>query len=104
MRISRCQLECHYMQCHIIRQLRFRAPAPASGESLVPITVKPVDAAAIEDARMRLAGLSRITPLIPLDAAPENKTITLKLECLQPIGCFKIRPIGNAVLAKERSS
>src|ERR1700734_541700 len=53
---------------------------------------------------MRLAGLSRITPLIPLDAAPENKTITLKLECLQPIGCFKIRPIGNAVLAKERSS
>lgn len=70
----------------------------------MPITVKPVDAAAIEDARMRLAGLSRITPLIPLDAAPENKTITLKLECLQPIGCFKIRPIGNAVLAKERSS
>ena len=70
----------------------------------MPITVKPVDAAAIEEARRRLAGLSRITPLMPLDAAPANKTVTLKLECLQTIGCFKIRPIGIAVLAKERSS
>ena len=70
----------------------------------MPITVKPVDAAAIEEARRRLAGLSRITPLIPLETALENKAVTLKLECLQPIGCFKIRPIGNAVLAKERSS
>jgi threonine dehydratase len=70
----------------------------------VPIAVKPVDAASIEEARRRLDGLSRITPLIPLDAAPENKTVTLKLESLQPIGCFKIRPIGNAVLARERSS
>jgi threonine dehydratase len=80
------------------------APATASGEPFVPIIVKPVDAATIEEARKRLAGLSRITPLIPFDAGPENKTVTLKLECLQPIGCFKIRPIGNAVLAKERSS
>jgi threonine dehydratase len=70
----------------------------------VSFGIKPVDAAAIEAARRRLAGLSRTTPLIPLDAAPESKIVTLKLECLQPIGCFKIRPIGSAVLAKERST
>jgi threonine dehydratase len=91
------------MQCHIIGQLQDRNPVIA-GESPLAIAVKPVDAASIKEARRRLAGLARLTPLIPLDAAPDDKTVTLKLESLQPIGCFKIRPIGNAVLAKERSS
>ena len=62
--------------------------------------VKPVVMAQIDAARARLEGLSMISPLVPCDAAPAGKTISLKLENLQPIGSFKIRPIGNAVLAR----
>jgi threonine dehydratase len=63
--------------------------------------VKPVSQAQIEAARSRLDGLSLFTPLIACDAAPEGKQVSLKLENLQPIGSFKVRPIGNAVLARS---
>jgi threonine dehydratase len=63
-------------------------------------TVEPVDMGQIEAARSRLAGLASVTPLIACDAAPAGKSVRLKLENLQPIGSFKIRPIGNAVLAR----
>lgn len=56
--------------------------------------------AQIEAAQGRLAGLAMMTPLVACDAAPAGKSIRLKLENLQPIGSFKIRPIGNAVLAR----
>jgi threonine dehydratase len=62
--------------------------------------VRPVTMLQIEAARARLEGLSMISPLVPCDAAPAGKTVRLKLENLQPIGSFKIRPIGNAVLAR----
>jgi threonine dehydratase len=62
--------------------------------------VKPVTMVQIEAARARLEGLSIVSPLVPCDAAPAGKTVRLKLENLQPIGSFKIRPIGNAVLAR----
>ena len=62
--------------------------------------VKPVVMAQIDAARARLEGLSIISPLVQCDAAPAGKTIGLKLENLQPIGSFKIRPIGNAVLTR----
>ena len=62
--------------------------------------VKPVVMAQIDEARARLEGLSMISPLVLCDAAPAGKTIGLKLENLQLIGSFKIRPIGNAVLAR----
>ncbi|HEY0800575.1 MAG TPA: pyridoxal-phosphate dependent enzyme [Steroidobacteraceae bacterium] len=45
-----------------------------------------------------------ISPLVGYDAAPPGKTIRLKLENLQPIGSFKIRPIANAVLSKGRAA
>jgi threonine dehydratase len=64
--------------------------------------VKPVGMAQIADARARIAGLSKMTPLIGCDIAPPGKTIRLKLENLQPIGSFKVRPIANAVLSKNR--
>ena len=57
--------------------------------------------AQIEAARARIAGLSMTAPLVGCDAAPPGKTLRLKLENLQPIGSFKIRPIGNAVLSKH---
>jgi threonine dehydratase len=65
--------------------------------------VKPVGMAQIEAARARIAGLSMISPLVACDIAPPGKTIRLKLENLQPIGSFKVRPIANAVLSRNRA-
>jgi len=45
-----------------------------------------------------------MTPLVGCDIAPPGKTIRLKLENLQPIGSFKVRPIANAVLSKNRAA
>jgi threonine dehydratase len=65
--------------------------------------VKPVDMTQIAAARTRVAGLSMLTPLVGCELAPPGKTIRLKLENLQPIGSFKVRPIANAVLSKNRA-
>jgi threonine dehydratase len=65
--------------------------------------VKPVAMPQIEAARARLEGLSIVSPVVACDAAPAGKKVCLKLENLQPIGSFKIRPIGNAVLARARA-
>jgi threonine dehydratase len=65
--------------------------------------VKPVGIAQIDAARERINDLSLITPLVGCDIAPPGKTIRLKLENLQPIGSFKIRPIANAVLSRNRA-
>jgi threonine dehydratase len=65
--------------------------------------VKPVDKIQIEAARVRIADLHLRTPLVDCDAAPQGCTLRLKLENLQPIGSFKIRPIGNAVLSQKRA-
>jgi len=43
------------------------------------------------------------TPLVSCDIAPPGKTLRLKMENLQPIGSFKVRPIANAVLSRNRS-
>src|ERR1700722_5213618 len=64
--------------------------------------VQPVAMAQIEAARARLEGLSAVSPLVACGAAPAGKTVLLKLENLQSVGSFKIRPIGNAVLARDR--
>jgi threonine dehydratase len=64
--------------------------------------VQPVGKAQIAAARLRVADLSMITPLVGCDIAPQGKTVRLKLENLQPIGSFKIRPIANAVLSRKR--
>jgi threonine dehydratase len=65
--------------------------------------VKAVGMAQIDAARGRIADLSMISPLVGCDIAPQGKTVRLKLENLQPIGSFKIRPIANAVLTKRRA-
>ncbi len=62
--------------------------------------VQPVAMPQIEAARARLEGMSTVSPVVTCGAAPAGKSIRLKLENLQPIGSFKIRPIGNAVLAR----
>ncbi|MEP7010640.1 MAG: pyridoxal-phosphate dependent enzyme [Acidobacteriota bacterium] len=66
----------------------------------------------IRAARERLAGIVRPTPLIrlPLDGVIDDShegpppEIWLKLENLQPIGSFKLRGAGNAMLAAPREA
>jgi threonine dehydratase len=65
--------------------------------------VKPVDITQITAARARIEGLSMVSPLVGCDLAPPGKTVRLKLENLQPIGSFKVRPIANAVLSRKRA-
>ena len=43
------------------------------------------------------------TPLVRLRAGNERRQVYLKLENLQPIGAFKIRCMGNALLAANRA-
>jgi threonine dehydratase len=60
----------------------------------VPINAVSLDE--IRAARGRIAGSAIRTPLVrlPVDGPAE---IFLKLECLQPIGSFKLRGAGNAI-------
>jgi threonine dehydratase len=53
-------------------------------------------------ARERLAGLVVRTPLVRLDLPDAVGPIWLKLENLQPIGSFKLRGAGNAMLLAGR--
>jgi len=64
------------------------APLPA---------VEPIEAAAIEAARERIAGTIVRTPLIKLQTGTPSPEIYLKLENLQPINAFKLRGAANAV-------
>jgi len=52
----------------------------------------------IRAARTRIANSAVRTPLIPLDGfGRDGGGLWLKLECLQPIGSFKIRGAANAI-------
>jgi threonine dehydratase len=51
----------------------------------------------IRAARERLRGLALRTPLVRLNVDEAPAEIYLKLECLQPIGSFKLRGAGNAI-------
>jgi threonine dehydratase len=55
-------------------------------------------------ARARIRGTAIRTPLIPLDANLAGTRIFLKLENLQPLGSFKIRPAVNLVASLEAGS
>ena len=57
-----------------------------------------ISLAEIEAARDRLAGAVVRTPLIRLELEDAPAEIYLKLENLQPIGAFKLRGAGNALL------
>src|SRR6185312_15962745 len=64
--------------------------------------VQPIRLAEAQAAQARLADLTLRTPVVACHAAPPGKFVRLKLENLQPIGSFKLRPVGNAVLASTR--
>jgi threonine dehydratase len=59
---------------------------------------------AIRDARPHLAGAVRRTPVVPLGAGAGEPSVHLKLECLQPIGSFKLRGALNAVSLADNAA
>ncbi len=59
--------------------------------------VGPIPLGAIEAARARIADAAIRSPLIRLDAPELPNEVWVKLECLQPIGSFKIRGATNAM-------
>ena len=65
--------------------------------------VGPIDLADIRAARERIAGAAIRTPLVRLEAAGASAEVWLKLECLQPIGSFKIRGAANAMALADRA-
>src|SRR5579864_797003 len=58
----------------------------------------------IRAARDRIAGMAARTPLARLNLDDAPAEIYLKLENLQPIGSFKLRGAGNAVLKAGRET
>ena len=71
-------------------------PARASAGVGVEVDVL-IPLAEIEAARERIADVAIRTPLVRLQAPESPAEIWLKLECLQPIGSFKIRGAANAI-------
>ena len=67
-------------------------------------SIRQVPLEAIEAARERIAGAAIRAPLVPFDAPDVDATIWLKLECLQPIGSFKIRGASNAMALAGRDA
>lgn len=59
-----------------------------------------VGLAGIQSALERLRDLDLFSPMVRLQTVSMDRTVMLKLENLQPVGSFKIRPIGNAVQAR----
>ncbi len=59
--------------------------------------IRPIELAAIREARQRIAGTILRTPLIRLELGPDYPDIRLKLENLQPINAYKLRGAANAV-------
>lgn len=60
--------------------------------------LRPVPPDAVRSAQRRLAGTALRTPLVRLNVEEAPAEIYLKLETLQPVGSFKMRGLGNAVL------
>jgi len=65
-------------------------------------TAEPISLSAIREAQERLADTIFHTPLVPLNADESPAEIFLKLENLQPIGSFKLRGAGNAMLLAKK--
>jgi threonine dehydratase len=71
----------------------------ASVSPIAPLARPSLDA--IRAASARLEGVALRTPLIPLGVETPGVEIWLKLECLQPIGSFKLRGAANALLSAD---
>jgi threonine dehydratase len=65
-------------------------------------TAEPISLSEIREAHERLSDTVFRTPLVPLNADNSQVEIFLKLENLQPIGSFKLRGAGNAMLSVKK--
>jgi threonine dehydratase len=63
------------------------------------LKLQPVTLEDARRARERIASGILRTPLVRLNADDTRTQVFLKLECLQPIGSFKVRGAGNALLS-----
>ena len=63
---------------------------------------QPISLSEIQEAQSRLSDTVYRTPLVPLNADNLPAEIFLKLENLQPIGSFKLRGAGNAMLLAKK--
>lgn len=61
------------------------------------MSINPISLDDVRGAATRIRGLATRTPLIRLHVDEAPAEIYLKLECLQPIGSFKIRGAANAM-------
>ncbi len=59
--------------------------------------VAPIGIEVIRAAHSRIAGTAIRSPLLPLDVPGAPAELWVKLECLQPIGSFKVRGATNAL-------
>jgi threonine dehydratase len=67
--------------------------------------IEPIPLSEILAARARIADSVLRSPLVRFDGSPpDGPEIWLKLECLQPIGSFKLRGAGNAMLLADPES
>ena len=69
-----------------------------------PFAAGPPSLADLRAAHTRAAAHALRTPLVKLPALPGEREIWLKLECLQPIGSFKIRGATNAIVTAPREA
>jgi threonine dehydratase len=68
---------------------------------------KALSAPALADIRSAAADLAPYiirSPLLELNSGGESSEIHLKLENLQAIGAFKVRPVGNVLLSADSAS
>ena len=68
--------------------------------------MKPVGPVALDEiraARSRIEGVAMRSPLMRLDMPDAPSDLWVKMECLQPIGSFKVRGAANALALAPRS-
>ncbi|MFQ5660714.1 MAG: pyridoxal-phosphate dependent enzyme [Gammaproteobacteria bacterium] len=68
---------------------------------ITPQTLHPAKLEDIYAARKLLQNMVMTTPLLQLNMEDTDSDIYLKLENLQPIGAFKVRPAANVILNLE---
>src|SRR5262249_21564610 len=69
-----------------------------------PFAGGPPSLAELRAAHVRAGAHAVRTPLLRLPPLPGEREVWLKLECLQPIGSFKIRGAANALALASRES
>src|SRR5690606_7578567 len=78
--------------------------ATSPGPQLARPPLEPVSLSEVHAARRRIGRTVLRTPLVRLEGGADRPPLWLKLECLQPIGSFKLRGAANALALADRAS